>query len=85
MAARSLSLQDHFLNSVRRAKLPLTIFLVKGVKLQGVVTWFDNFCVLLRRDGHSQLVYKHAISTIMPGHPVQLFEGAEDAPAGEKV
>jgi host factor-I protein len=44
------------------------------VKLQGVVTWFDNFCVLLRRDGHSQLVYKHAISTIMPGHPVQLFE-----------
>jgi host factor-I protein len=48
------------------------------VKLQGVVTWFDNFCVLLRRDGHSQLVYKHAISTIMPGHPVQLFEGAEE-------
>ena len=66
-------------------KIPLTIFLVNGVKLQGVVTWFDNFCVLLRRDGHSQLVYKHAISTIMPGHPVQLFEGAEEAPAGEKV
>ena len=60
-----------------------TIFLVNGVKLQGVVTWFDNFCVLLRRDGHSQLVYKHAISTIMPGHPVQLFEGAEEAPPGE--
>ena len=78
MAARSLSLQDHFLNSVRRAKLPVTIFLVKGVKLQGVVTWFDNFCVLLRRDGHSQLVYKHAISTIMPGHPIQLFEGGEE-------
>jgi host factor-I protein len=56
------------------------------VKLQGVVTWFDNFCVLLRRDGHSQLVYKHAISTIMPGHPIQLFEGAEEAPAvGDKV
>jgi host factor-I protein len=53
--------------------------------LQGVVTWFDNFCVLLRRDGHSQLVYKHAISTIMPGHPIQLFEGGEEPPAGDKV
>ena len=82
---RAQNLQDTFLNHVRKAKIPLTIFLVNGVKLQGVVTWFDNFCVLLRRDGHSQLVYKHAISTIMPGHPVQLFEGAEDAPAGEKA
>ena len=63
----------------------LMLFLVNGVKLQGVVTWFDNFCVLLRRDGHSQLVYKHAISTIMPGHPIQLFEGAEEPPAGDKV
>src|SRR3972149_6176843 len=67
---RAQSLQDTFLNHVRKAKTPLTIFLVNGVKLQGVVTWFDNFCVLLRRDGHSQLVYKHAISTIMPGAPV---------------
>lgn len=66
MAPRSLSLQDHFLNSVRRAKLPLTIFLVKGVKLQGVITWFDAFSLLLRREGASQLVYKHSISTIMP-------------------
>ena len=66
MAARSLSLQDHFLNSLRRAKVPLTIFLVKGVKLQGVVTWFDAFSLLLRREGTSQLVYKHSISTIMP-------------------
>jgi host factor-I protein len=81
---RAQNLQDTFLNHVRKAKIPLTIFLVNGVKLQGVVTWFDNFCVLLRRDGHSQLVYKHAISTIMPGHPIQLFEGAEEAPA-EKV
>ncbi len=74
------NLQDTFLNSVRRAKTPLTIFLVNGVKLQGVVTWFDNFCVLLRRDGQSQLVYKHAISTIMPSQPVQLYEpeGDED-------
>ena len=69
MAARSLSLQDHFLNSVRRAKLPVTIFLVKGVKLQGVITWFDSFSLLLRREGASQLVYKHAVSTIMPTEP----------------
>jgi host factor-I protein len=84
-ADRSQNLQDTFLNHVRKNKTPLTIFLVNGVKLQGVVTWFDNFCVLLRRDGHSQLVYKHAISTIMPGHPIQLFEGAEEAPVAEKV
>ena len=68
------NLQDTFLNSVRKTKTPLTIFLVNGVKLQGIVTWFDNFCVLLRRDGQSQLVYKHAISTIMPSVPVQLFD-----------
>jgi host factor-I protein len=73
------NLQDTFLNSVRRSKTPLTIFLVNGVKLQGVVTWFDNFCVLLRRDGQSQLVYKHAISTIMPAQPVQLYEPSPDA------
>ena len=66
MADKPLSLQDHFLNSIRRAKSPVTIFLVKGVKLQGVVTWFDAFSLLLRRDGASQLVYKHSISTIMP-------------------
>ena len=76
------NLQDTFLNSVRKTKTPLTIFLVNGVKLQGIVTWFDNFCVLLRRDGQSQLVYKHAISTIMPGHPISLFE-AEEAAAKE--
>jgi len=73
------NLQDTFLNSVRRSKTPLTIFLVNGVKLQGVVSWFDNFCVLLRRDGQSQLVYKHAISTIMPAQPVQLYEPSLDA------
>jgi host factor-I protein len=73
------NLQDTFLNAVRRAKTPLTIFLVNGVKLQGVVSWFDSFCVLLRRDGQAQLVYKHAISTIMPAQPVQLYEPpAED-------
>ena len=74
MPERSQNLQDAFLNAVRKSKTPLTIFLVNGVKLQGVVTWFDNFCVLLRRDGQVQLVYKHAISTIMPGGPVTLHD-----------
>lgn len=78
MAERAHNLQDVFLNSVRKAKNPLTIFLVNGVKLTGVVTSFDNFCVLLRRDGHSQLVYKHAISTIMPSQPVQMYEPESD-------
>ncbi len=72
MAERAQNLQDTFLNYVRKNKTPLTIFLVNGVKLQGIVSWFDNFCVLLRRDGHSQLDYKHAISTIMTGGPVNL-------------
>ena len=69
------NLQDSFLNHVRKQKVPVTVFLVNGVKLQGVITWFDNFCVLLRRDGQSQLVYKHAISTIMPSQPFSLYEG----------
>lgn len=75
MAADKQNLQDAFLNSVRKAKISVTIFLVNGVKLQGVITWFDSFCVLLRRDGQSQLVYKSAISTIMPSQPVSLYEG----------
>lgn len=74
MPDKKQNLQDTFLNSVRKSKTPLTIFLVNGVKLQGVVTWFDNFCVLLRRDGQIQLVYKHAISTIMPTGTVSLFD-----------
>ena len=74
MTERQQNLQDTFLNACRKNKAPLTIFLVNGVKLQGIITWFDNFCVLLRRDGHSQLVYKHAISTVMPSVPVPLFE-----------
>ena len=78
MADRAQNLQDTFLNHVRKNKISLTIFLINGVKLQGVVTWFDNFCVLLRRDGHSLLVYKHAISTIMPAQPLALFEGNEE-------
>lgn len=73
MPEKPLSLQDQFLNSVRRSKSPAIVFLVKGVKLQGVITWFDAFSVLLRRDAASQLIYKHAISTIMPQRsPVDL-------------
>ena len=68
------NLQYTFLNTVRRNKVSVTVFLVNGVKLQGVITWFDNFCVLLRRDGMSQLVYKHAISTIMPGQQISLYD-----------
>ena len=74
MPEKSQNVQDVFLNFIRKQKTPVTVFLVNGVKLQGIVTWFDNFSVLLRRDGHTQLVYKHAISTIMPSTPVQLFE-----------
>ena len=85
MAARSLSLQDHFLNSMRRAKLPVTIFLVKGVKLQGVITWFDAFSMLLRREGTSQLVYKHSISTIMPSELPPDFVATTAAEQGGKA
>jgi len=80
------NVQDVFLNHVRKNKTPVTVFLVNGVKLQGIITWFDNFSVLLRRDGHTQLVYKHAISTVMPGSPVQLFDLSQSegvAPARE--
>lgn len=70
MADKVNNLQDIFLNSLRKSKTPVTMFLVKGVKLQGIITWFDNFSVLLRRDGQAQLIYKHAISTIMPAHAV---------------
>ena len=79
MAGEKQNLQETFLNHVRKTKVPVTIFLINGVKLQGVITWFDNFCVLLRRDGQSQLVFKGAISTIMPSQPIQLYEGDEQA------
>lgn len=85
MSPKSLSLQDHFLNSVRRAKLPVTIFLVKGVKLQGVITWFDAFSLLLRREGASQLVYKHSISTIMPADPPPDFTATVATANGGKA
>src|SRR5947199_9527566 len=74
MSDKSQNVQDVFLNHVRKNKTPVTVFLVNGVKLQGVITWFDNFCLLLRRDAQSQLVYKHAISTIMPCARIQLSD-----------
>jgi host factor-I protein len=77
MTDKKQNLQDVFLNHVRKEKVPVTIFLVNGVKLQGVVTWYDNFCVLLKREGQVQLVYKHAISTVMPAQPVNLWNGEE--------
>ncbi len=77
MADKNQNLQDVFLNNVRKQKVPVTVFLVNGVKLQGNITWFDNFSMLLRREGSIQLVYKHAISTIMPGGPVNMTEDQE--------
>lgn len=75
---KSQNVQDVFLNYLRKNKTPVTVFLVNGVKLQGIITWFDNFSMLLRRDSHAQLVYKHAISTVMPTVPIQLFEPSVD-------
>ena len=74
MTEKFQNVQDVFLNKIRKEKMSVTVFLVNGVKLQGVVTWFDNFSMLLRRDSHVQLVYKHAISTIMPGGPLSLHD-----------
>ncbi|MFM6854611.1 MAG: RNA chaperone Hfq [Sphingopyxis sp.] len=88
MSVKANNLQDIFLNQLRRTKTPVTMFLVKGVKLQGIITWFDNFSVLLRRDGQSQLVYKHAISTIMPGpgfDAASIRESFGDAAAKSKL
>jgi len=82
MAEKNNNLQDVFLNTVRKDKAPVTMYLTNGVKLKGVITWFDNFSVLLRRDGQSQLVYKHAISTVLPSSPVSLF--TQETPSDEQ-
>ena len=71
---RSQNIQDVFLNKIRKAKTPVTIFLSNGVKLQGNIGGFDNFCVLLRRGPQMQLVYKHTIATVVPSVPVSLYE-----------
>lgn len=77
MTEKNQQVQDVFLNNIRKQKVPVTVFLVNGVKLQGVITWFDNFSILLRRESHVQLVYKHAISTIMPSGPFKMYDGEE--------
>ncbi len=82
---KSQNLQDQFLNLLRRNKTPVTMFLVKGVKLQGIITWFDNFSILLRRDGQSQLVYKHAVSTIMPSQPIDVRQFVIAVEGAKKV
>lgn len=79
MVDKNQNVQDVFLNHIRKTKTPVTVYLICGVKLQGIITWFDNFSMLLRRDGHTQLVYKHAVSTIMPATPLQLFDEETDA------
>ena len=79
------NLQDQFLNLLRKNKVPVTMFLVKGVKLQGIVTWFDNFSILLRRDGQAQLVYKHAVSTIMPSLPIDVAQFGSAVEGSKKV
>jgi host factor-I protein len=71
-------LQEIFLTAVRKSRDPVTMFLVNGVMLQGEIAAFDLFCMLLRRDGLSQLVYKHAISTVQPLKPLNLA-GVDDA------
>ena len=75
---KNQNVQDVFLNHVRKNQISVTVFLVNGVKLKGTVSRFDNFCILLRRDDQSQLVYKHAISTVMPSGPIRLFDTPED-------
>lgn len=89
MADKPFNLQDHFLNAVRRSKHPVTIFVTKGAKLQGRINWFDAFSVLLQRDGKGQLVYKHAIATVMPVGEIDGFAPpnpavSQDAPLQDR-
>jgi host factor-I protein len=72
--------QDVFLNTLRKKKIPVTVFLTNGVKLQGNITGFDNFCMVLRRGPQVQLVYKHSIATVVPSAPISLYEGDEQEP-----
>ncbi len=70
--------QEVFLNVVRKNKTPITMFLMNGIKLQGTVTGFDTFVIVLKRDSFIQIVYKHAISTIMPNDAVKFHEGESE-------
>jgi host factor-I protein len=77
MAARNASLQDQFLNALRRSHQSVSLFVLKGVKLQGLIAGFDPYAIELRRSGASQLVYKHSIATIVPTAPVEALELGE--------
>ena len=68
----SQNVQDAFLGELKNKEVSVTIFLVNGVKLQGIITWFDDSTILLRRDGFTQLIYKHSVSTVMPSSPVDI-------------
>ena len=68
----SQNVQEDFLNDLKKNKVSVTVFLINGVKLQGIITWFDENSLLLRRDGHTQLIYKNAVSTIMPSTAVDI-------------
>ncbi len=72
MAEKAQNMQDVFLNACRRDKKPVTVYLVNGVKLQGVISGFDNFSVVLKRNQMAQLVYKHSIATVVPSVPMNL-------------
>lgn len=74
MAEKSQNVQDVLLNTLRKNKTPVTIYLANGVKLQGMITGFDNFSVVLRRGPQMQLIYKHAMATVVPAENVRLFE-----------
>ena len=85
MGKSQVNLQDIFLNQMRKEKVPVTMYLVNGARLTGMIKGFDNFVILLKQE-NQQLVYKHAISTIIPDKPVDLLENMEikkepDAPA----
>lgn len=71
MGKNSAELQDIILNTVRKNRIPVTMHLTNGVPLKGIIRGFDSFVVLLESDGKQQMIYKHAISTVTPSHPVQ--------------
>lgn len=78
MVEKQQNMQDVFLNACRKEKKPVTIYLTNGVKLQGIITGFDNFCVVLKRNSISQLVYKHSIATVVPAVQVSMMSRAGD-------
>ncbi len=86
---KSVNLQDLFLNAARRDRIPVTVFLVNGFQIKGIVRGFDNFTVVVDSDGKQQLIYKSAISTVCPARPIKITEeavaGAEAPPAERLV